>query len=60
MDKHKRFGSEEALSARVRELTAEVSKLRHELQTSLDRGRRADQSADRGRMKRRPKNEPPK
>ncbi len=40
MDKSKLFESEEALSARVRELTAEVSKLRHELETTLQQGRK--------------------
>jgi len=35
VDKDNKFGTEEALHAKVRALTAEVTKLRRELETSL-------------------------
>jgi hypothetical protein len=35
VDKDRRFGTEEVLHAQVRALTAEVAKLRHELETTL-------------------------
>jgi hypothetical protein len=40
LDKNKSFESEEALTARVRELTAEVAKLRHEIETAIQEERR--------------------
>jgi hypothetical protein len=39
-DKDKRVGTEEALYAKVRALTAEVSKLRRELETTLRSGKK--------------------